>query len=64
MIGHSIEPMMTCKDVVIDDPPIASIYDVEKKNNIYKNEVFDKEHDSYKRSLKRYFRNLKKHCSI
>lgn len=60
---NSIEPM-TCKDVVLDDPPIASIYDVEKENNKYKNEVFDKEHKLYEASLKTYFSNLKKYCNI
>lgn len=63
MLIRSIEPM-TCKDVVIDDAPIASIYDVEKENNKYKNEVFDKEHKTYETSLKTYFSNLKKYCNI
>lgn len=63
MISHSIEPM-SCKDVVIDDPPIASIYDVKIENDNYKNEVFDKEYNLYKSSLKMYFRNLKKYCNI
>lgn len=60
---RSIEPM-TCKDVVIDDPPITSIYDVEKDNNKYKNDVFDKEHKLYETNLKTYFSNLKKYCNI
>lgn len=63
MISHSFESM-TCKDVVIDEPPIASIYDVKKENNSYKNELFDTERESYKRSLKKYFSNLKKYCNI
>lgn len=63
MLMRSIEPM-ACKDVVIDDPPIASIYDVEKENNKYKNEVFDKEHKLYETNLKTYFSNLKKYCNI
>lgn len=63
MFLRCIEPM-TCKDVVIDDPPITSIYDVEKENNKYKNEVFDKEHKLYENNLKTYFSNLKKYCNI
>lgn len=60
---RSIEPM-ACKDIVIHDPPIASVYDVEKENNKYKNDVFDKQYKLYKTALKTYFSNLKKYCNI
>jgi hypothetical protein len=57
---------MTCKDIQINDSPVSSIYDVtyntEKKT--YENKKFDEDYMSYKRSLKQYFIDLKKYCTI
>jgi len=33
---------MTCKDVTIEDGPIASIYDVKNNGDTLKNDVFSK----------------------
>jgi len=55
---------MTCKDVTIEDAPIASIYDVKNNGDTLKNDVFQKDYNSYNESLKTYFSNLKKYCNI
>lgn len=55
---------MRCKDVVISDPPVTSVYDVTGETGNYKNKKFAKEYSSYKHSLKTYFANLKKYCTI
>lgn len=63
MFIHKHESM-TCKDVTIEDAPIASIYDVTNNGNISKNDVFQNDYKSYNESLKTYFSNLKKYCNI
>lgn len=55
---------MRCKDVVISDPPITSIYDVTGEPGNYENKKFAKEYSPYKETLKTYFANLKKYCTI
>jgi len=57
---------MTCKDVIIYDSPVTSIYDVIYNNETkqYENKTFDNEYTFYKDSLKTYFKNVKKYCSI
>jgi len=56
---------MTCKDVTIEDGPIASIYDVKKQwGYTQKRCFFKKDYNSYNESLKTYFSNLKKYCNI
>lgn len=63
MLSHSFESMQ-CKDVVLSDPPVTSIYDVTGKPGKYENKKFDKEYGPYKELLKTYFANLKKYCTI
>lgn len=57
---------MTCKDVIIYDSPITSVYDISynKDMNKFENNQFDKDYSTYKSSLKTYFANLKKYCRI
>lgn len=63
ILSRSFEGMR-CKDVVISDPPITSIYDVTGEQGNYENKTFAKEYSPYKNALKIYFENLKKYCTI
>ena len=62
-LSRSFESMQ-CKDVVISDPPVSSIYDVTGEPGKYENKKFDQAYGPYKDLLKTYFKNLKKYCTI
>lgn len=53
-----IHEAMTCRQLKISDPPLASIYDIIDN----KNKVFEKESSSYEAELKNYFKDLKRYC--
>lgn len=65
ILYKSNEPMK-CNDVKINKPPVSSIYDVtyNMESNKYENKIFDEEYTVYKSSLKKYFNDLKKYCTI
>jgi len=66
-ITNKIEPeTMKCKDVIIKDSPIASVYDVvyNLETGKYENKIFDKESKEYKKLLKDFLKNLKKYCYV
>jgi len=65
ILCKSTEPMK-CNDVKINKTPISSIYDVtyNMESNKYENKIFDEEYTVYKSSLKKYFNDLKKYCTI
>lgn len=56
---NRMEPF-ACRDLKLNDPPLASIYDVIHN----KNAVFEKESASYAKELKKYFQDLKTYCML
>lgn len=64
-LNKSIESIQ-CKDVVIEDPPLASVYDItyNKSKKKYVNHTFESEYTSYKSSLKQYINGLTKYCNV
>ena len=55
---------MTCKDVQIDNPPIASPYDITMVNNVPINNIFLSEKNAYVLKLKKYINDLQLYCRI